>query len=109
MNRQTNLQTNVAATGQEAYGVFNPFGDGTVVFLTLPTGQRVPFTFAPTSFEVAGQTFYHPAWQAESGVGYTLESTDAVLTKAGSSYYDLTTGQPYNPGNPFFSGPSYTL
>ena len=32
-----------------------------------------------------------------------------VLTKAGNRYYDLATGQPYNPGNPFFSGPSYTL
>ena len=67
------------------------------------------FTFAPTSFQVAGQTFYQPAWQADSGVAYTLESTNAVLTKAGNSYFDLTTGQPYNPGNPFFSGPSYTL
>ena len=38
-----------------------------------------------------------------------LQSTDAVLTKAGSRYYDLTTGQPYNPANPFFNGPSYTL
>ncbi len=42
-------------------------------------------------------------------MGYTLESTEAVLSKAGSNYYDLTSGQPYNPGNPFFSGPSYTL
>ena len=67
------------------------------------------FTFAPQSFQVAGQTFYRPAWQADSGVAYTLESTSDVLSKAGSSYYDLTTGQPYNPGNPFFSGPSYTL
>ena len=32
-----------------------------------------------------------------------------LLSKAGSSYYDLVTGQPYNPGNPFFNGPSYTL
>ena len=109
VNRQTNLQTNVATTGEEAYGVFNPFSDGTVVFLTLPSGQRVPFTFAPTSFVVAGQTFYRPAWAAESGVDYTLQSTADVLSKAGNSYYDLTTGQPYNPGNPFFSGPSYTL
>ena len=74
-----------------------------------PLARRVRFTFAPASFEVAGQTFYRPAWQADNGVAYTLESTNAVLSKAGNSYYDLTTGQPYNPGNPFFSGPSYTL
>ncbi len=108
-NRQMNLQTNVATTGEEAYGVFNAFSAGTEVYLTLPTGQRVRFTFAPTSFQVAGQTFYRPAWQADSGVNFTLESTQDVLSKAGNSFYDLATGQPYNPGNPFFSGPSYTL
>ena len=32
VNRQTNLQTNVAATGQEDFGVFNPFGDGTAIY-----------------------------------------------------------------------------
>ena len=109
VNRQTNLQTNLPTTGQEDYGVFNAFGDSTALYLTLPTGQRVRFTFAPTSFEVAGQTFYRPAWQSEAGVNYTLQSTGTVLTKAGTSYYDLTSGQPYNPANPFFSGPSYTL
>ena len=83
VNRQTNLQTNVATTGQEAYGVFNPFSDGTEVYLTLPTGQRVRFTFAPTSFEVAGQTFYQPAWQADSGVTYTLESTECRAHEVG--------------------------
>ena len=109
VNLQTNLQTNLPTTGQEDFGVYNPFRDGTEVYLTLPTGQRVRFTFTPASFQVAGQTFYHPAWTADSGVTYTLQSTDTVLTKSGSRYYDLATGQPYNPGNPFFSGPSYTL
>ena len=107
--RQTNLQTNLPSTGQEDLGVYNPFGDGTAIYLTLPSGQRVKFSFAPTSFQVAGQTFYHPAWQAESGVNDTLQSTDDVLIKAGGDYYDLATGQPYNPADPFFSGPSYTL
>ncbi len=109
VNRQTDLQTNVPLTGEEAYGVYGAFSDGTEVYLTLSTGQRVRFTFTPTSFQVAGQTFFEPAWTADSGVTYTLQSTSAVLTKAGNSYYDLSTGQPYNPGNPFFSGPSYTL
>ncbi len=110
VNRDTNLQTNVPLTGEEAYGVYNAFRAGTELYLTLPTGAcRVRFTFAPTSFQVAGQTFYHPAWQSDTGVTYTLTSTDAVLTASGSHYYDLATGQPYNPDNPFFSGPSYTL
>src|SRR6185312_4530390 len=74
---ETNLQTNLPATDQEAYGVFNAVRDGTALYLTLPSGQRVKFTFAPTSFQVAGQTFYRPAWQAASGVPYTLRSTAA--------------------------------
>ena len=109
VNRDTNLQTNVPLTGQEEYGVYNAFRAGTELYLTLPTGQRVRFTFAPTSFQVAGQTFYTPAWQSYPGVSYTLASTNAVLTASGSRYYDLATGQPYNPGNLFFGGPNYTL
>ncbi len=108
-NRQTDLQTNVPLTGQEAFGVYNPFRDGTSVYLTLPTGARVHFKFAPTSIVVDGQTFYSPAWQADSGVTYTLSSVADVLTKAGNRYYDLATGEPYNPASPFFKGPSYTL
>ncbi len=108
-NRQTNLQTNLPATGHENLGVYNPFVDGTSIYLTLPTGVRVHFKFAPTSFKVDGQTFYRAAWQADSGVTYTLASAGNVLTKAGNRYYDLATGQAYNPGNPFFNGPSYTL
>ena len=108
-NQQTDLQTNVPLTGEESLGVFNPFRDGTSVYLTLPTGARVQFKFAPVSFVVDGQTFYNPAWQASSGVTYTLASVADVLTKAGNRYYDLATGEPYNPANPFFRGPSYTL
>ena len=109
VNRQTDLQTDVPATGQEDVGIYNPFRDGTSVYLTVPTGARVQFKFAPVSFVIDGQTFYHPAWQAASGVTYTLASTSDVLTRAGNRYYDLASGLPYNPADPFFSGPSYTL
>jgi RHS repeat-associated protein len=108
-NRETELQTNLPTTGQENLGVFNPFRDGTSVYLTLPTGIRVHYKFAPVSFTVDGETFYRPGWLADAGVTYSLASVSTVLTKAGNRYYDLATGQPYNPGNPFFSGPSYTL
>src|SRR5205814_3496994 len=46
---------------------------------------------------------------ADSGTTYTLESVSAVLTKAGSRYYDLLTGQPYNPASPYFDGPDFVL
>ena len=79
------------------------------VYLTLPTGARVHFNFAPTSIEVDGQTFYNPAWQGGFRRHLHPASVADVLTKAGNRYYDLATGEPYNPASPFFKGPSYTL
>ena len=109
-NRQTNLQTNLPATGP---GRPRRLQSVPRRHLDLPDAPhrpvRVHFSFAPASFQVAGQTLL-PARLA-GGLRRHLHpaSTAAVLTKAGSRYYDLATGQPYNPGNPFFSGPSYTL
>ena len=107
---ETNLQTNLPANSQQDLGVYNPFGEGTALYLTLPTGQRVKFTFAPTSFQVAGQTFYRPGLAGGIGRRATRSSRPTtVLTSADGDYYDLATGQPYNPADPFYSGPSYTL
>ena len=49
----TDLQTSVPPTGNEAEGIYNPFVEGTRVYLTLPDGGapgtpgRVGFTFTP--------------------------------------------------------------
>ncbi len=45
--RDVDLRTSVAKTGDEADGFFNPFGERTKVYLTLPGGQREGFTFQP--------------------------------------------------------------
>jgi RHS repeat-associated protein len=109
VNREVDPQLGVALTGSEALGVFNPVVNGTRLYLTLPNGSRVGFTFAPTAITQSGVIYYEPAWRADSGVTYTLSSTPDILLKAGNRYYDATTGQPYNPTNPALGTPRYIL
>ncbi|MEM9272984.1 MAG: CARDB domain-containing protein, partial [Cyanobacteria bacterium P01_F01_bin.143] len=89
-----NLETSNqdAADGREV-----PFEDGTRVYLTLPDGKRVGFTFQPIAEDITGLTYYKPAWVADVGVNYSLESADALLSVARGRYYDLQTARPYNP------------
>ncbi len=107
--RDVDLQTNVPATGQEPLGVFRALGDDTRQYLTLPTGSRVGFNFVPQLLQVAGVSYYRPAWVADAGVAWQLSSVHALLVKSGTQYFDEATGQPYHPASPFFSGPDYTL
>ncbi|MDB5349719.1 MAG: repeat protein, partial [Planctomycetota bacterium] len=108
-NRDTLIQTNVPTTGLERVGVFNPFRIGTRIYLTLPDGRRVGFTFTPIAHTVGGVTYQSPAFQADPGVEYTLSSAEAKLSLVGNRLYDLRTGRAYNPENPLFTGPQYTL
>src|SRR5207248_10889246 len=50
-----------------------------------------------------------PAYTADPGVTFALSSAGGLLTLAGDRFYDLKTGQPYNPASGAFSGPDYTL
>jgi YD repeat-containing protein len=95
--RDLDLQTDVPATGREASGVANPFSLGTRVYLTLPTGERVGFTFTPEKHELPGISYYTPAFTADAGVTWTLNAIDSKLSLAGNRLFDLGTGLPYNP------------
>ncbi len=108
-NRDVMLQSDVPATGHEAVGLFNPFRIGTRVYLTLPDGRRVGFTFAPIAHQQIGVTFYTPAFVADPGVDYTLRSADALLTLANNQFFDLGTARAYNPASGLFARPEYTL
>ncbi|HDR15969.1 MAG TPA: hypothetical protein ENN79_10895, partial [Desulfobacteraceae bacterium] len=66
---------------------------------TLPDGKRAGFTFSPVLSEQVGVTFYRPSWTAESGVAWTLTTSDAVLVEGRGVYYEQGTGLPYNPAN----------
>ena len=91
----------------EGEGGITPLRDGSRVYLTLPDGERVGFTFAPVATEITGVTYYSPAWVADTGVGYSLESAQVLLSKGGDRYYDLKTAAPYNPDSSTDS--AYTL
>ena len=106
---QTDLQTSVVPTGKEALGVYAPFADGTRVYVTLPDGERVGFTFAPTMQRIGNLTYYTPSFVADDGVAWQLESASAYLTRAGGKYYDLKTGLAYNPASGDFTGSPYVL
>lgn len=108
-NLESQIQTNVPLTGSEATGVYNPFRQGTRLYLTAPAGERIGFTFAPQKHEIAGLTYYTPAWVADAGVNYTLHSADAMLSKQGERFFDLASARPYNPASGAFEGADYTL
>ena len=97
--RDVDLQTDVALTGREDAGELGTFQDGQRVILTLPSGERAAFTFVPQKHSIPGQTWYTPAFQAESASGWQLVVPDTKLQRAGASYYDLVSGVGYNPAN----------
>ncbi|WP_372898963.1 Ig-like domain-containing protein, partial [Stieleria sp.] len=98
------IETDLALSGREAFGSFTAYEVGTRLYLTLPEGRRVGFTFLPKR-ESGGQVnVYRPQWVADSGVSHQLESADALLNLAGNRLYELASGRPYNPADSRFSG-----
>ncbi|WP_334407672.1 Ig-like domain-containing protein [Bradyrhizobium sp. AZCC 2289] len=104
----TNVQSDVVLTGREDLGDFSPFAEGTRVYVTLPTGERVGFTFEPVKHQIPGLIYYTPAFVADPGVTWTLDSAATQLTRVGNRFYDLQTGAPYNPAGRDTSA-QYTL
>jgi RHS repeat-associated protein len=115
--RHTDLRSNVPPVGPESVFFFNPFRDGTRLYVTLPGGQRQGFTFQPVlnrATELLLETvglpeedwLYDAAFQPDPGVTSQLS-----LTGATTLLRDLTTGEyfsaighlPFNPAdNSFF-------
>ncbi len=108
-SREMQIETNAGVTGRESLGVFVPYSVGTRLYMTLPNGQRAGFTFAPTEIKQAGVTYFRPNWIADSGVDFTLQSADAVLTRAGNRFYDLKTSRPYHPSGDRYRANNFTL
>ncbi|MBM3506116.1 MAG: hypothetical protein FJX65_20000, partial [Alphaproteobacteria bacterium] len=109
VNRDSDIQTNVAPTGQESRGVYRPFQNDTRIYLTLPDGRRVAFSFTPEKHEHPEITYYTPAYTADAGVDYRLDSARATLGRNPNGFYDLAAARPYNPASGRFDGPEYTL
>jgi YD repeat-containing protein len=109
VNRDVEVVTNVPPSGREHLGFYNALRDGTRLYVTLPEGSRVAFSFAPVAESISGREFYRPAWQADDGHGWQLGSAAALLTKSGARYYESSTGLPYNPAQAALSEIAYTL
>ena len=103
------IETDVPLTGREHLGVHGAFEDGTRLWLTLPSGERAGFSFTPVVEQVGTLRFYRPAWIADAANGWTLASTDALLGRSGTHYFEAASGMPYNPLGGTFTGYDYTL
>jgi RHS repeat-associated protein len=111
--RDTNLHTSLVPSGEEDFGIYTPFRDGTRVYLTLPGGKREGFTFTPRADVVFGVVaFYHPAFTPDPGVTDQLSVPDYTLTRTDAGdYYGLVTGGTlaYNPADALNFGGQYFL
>src|SRR3972149_916211 len=103
------IQTPPLPPGNEEQGYFNPFQPGTRVYVTLPDGRRVGFTFAPVHHSAGGASYYTPSFVTDPGVDYQLESAPAVLTLVRNRFFNQLTAAPYNPASGQFGDTHYTL
>src|SRR6185369_3305700 len=102
---QLQFTTDLATTGDESGGLFNPLRQGSRAFVTLPNGRRVGFTFAPTAITLSeGVQLYRPAWITDNSETVTLRSTDTLLQQAGGAFFDASAGLPYNPASSALKG-----
>jgi RHS repeat-associated protein len=113
--RDTNLTTSVPLTGEEQFGVYNPFRDNTRVYLTLPGGKREGFTFKPQlqSGFAGFFGFYNPVFVADPGVTDQLSVPDNVTLMRDDfgEYSALVNGGElaYNPQDNLNFAGQYTL
>ena len=109
-NTDSHIQLNLdAGVGGEVSGVGNrPLEVGTRLYLTTPTGERVGFSFTPVKHQLTGTVYYTPAWVADAGVSYKLQSVDAKLIAVGGKFYELASGVAYDPAHSL-NGTEYTL
>ncbi|HEY6817505.1 MAG TPA: putative Ig domain-containing protein [Croceibacterium sp.] len=102
------IETNVGSRpGPD--GALPGFELGSRLYLTLPSGERAGFTFAPRAETIGNQTFYRPAWVADGAHGFALASVDVQLRKIGGKFYDVDTGIAYNPAAAVFGDRDYVL
>lgn len=128
--RDVQLRTSVPRTGDEQYGIFAPFRDGTRVYITLPGGKREGFTFRPTEHFLFGARYYLPHFVPDAGVTSRLTPPGEVdnsgrfavgafgtflglggaitLYKDGDGGYHTSEHVPYNPAD-YLIGGQYVL
>ncbi len=99
------IRTSVSSVGFP--GLFDPFEDGTRVYVTLPSGTRQGFTFEPViSIDVLNETYgqvdfiYEPRFVPDPGVTSELTVEEVYLLRNNGKYYVYGASSPYNPADP---------
>ncbi len=94
VNPQVAIQPNAEVSKAFA----EPLRHGDRLYLTLPDGRRVGFTFSPIESMEGDVRAFRPKWIADQGVDWDLKSFDKLIQRPGSDlgYYVLGNGLPYN-------------
>ncbi len=96
-------------TGDDPDDPFPSMTDRGRVYLTLPDGARVGFSFSPIDTTSGTLQTFAPAWQADAGIDWRLESLGARLRKAGDGFFVVGSGLPYSPTLARDSQAAFTL
>ena len=106
--RDTSLEVDVPDLGLADFGLHSAFRDGTRVYVSLPGGKRVGFTFVPFVQRLFGLEIFRPNFIADPGTTVQLSVPDVELKRVNGEYFSLSGGIPFNPASSFFGG-SYTF
>lgn len=108
--RSADLRVSLPKSGLEDLGIFTPFRTGTKIFMTLPGGQRVGWTFTPEMRVLPGWAkgndlvMASPRYTPDRGNTATLSAGSGWLTVSKSGELYATGGIPWNPASPDFGG-----
>ncbi|MEL6108114.1 MAG: putative Ig domain-containing protein, partial [Planctomycetota bacterium] len=81
--------------GDDSGDAFAAMTDRGRVYVTVPSGQRIGFSFRPVETTSGSLETFAPAWAADPGVDWALESFEANLRRAGDGYFVVGSGLPY--------------
>ncbi len=108
--RNTDLRVSLPKSGLEDIGIYTPYRSGTKIYMTLPGGQRVGWTFTP-EFKVLpgfGQSsslvLASPRYTPDRGNTATLSAGHGWLTVNEYGELYAAAGMPWNPASPDFGG-----
>ncbi len=108
--RETDLRIGLPKSGLEDLGIYAPFRPGTKIYMTLPGGQRVGWTFTPEFRVLPGWgkgndlVMASPRYTPDRGNTATLTAGSGWLTVNPQGELYAAAGIPWNPASPDFGG-----
>ena len=111
--RDTDLRSSVPSLGEfeEELGYYNPFREGSRVYVTVPGGRRQAFTFQPTPVSGFAGLYglYNPTFVPDSGVTSSLSVPQYTLVRNEYGEYFGANSLAYNPADSLNFGGVYYL